>query len=122
MGTEEEKDQNAVQLTHAHTGPPRSPPNVIWRYRSPACESGEMYVHVGMVHARPGLGGRRELAIGEGSGGRKPDRKESSGRGVRDDVLIVAWQPFLFSNLQDSINFYLLCSFRKLGACPSVSE
>ena len=29
---------------------------------------------------------------------REPDRKESSGRGaVRDDLLIVAWQSFLFS-------------------------
>ena len=43
---------------------------------------------------------------GEGYGVREPDRKESSGRGVRDELLLVAWQPFLFSfvaKLQDSI-------------------
>ena len=33
----------------------------------------------------------------KGYGVREPDRKESSGRGVRDDLLFVAWQPFLFS-------------------------
>ena len=49
-------------------------------------------VHVGWCAARPeGSEGR------EGYGVREPDRKESSGRGVRDDLLIVAWQPFLFS-------------------------
>ena len=44
--------------------------------------------------ARPGLRGRREGS--EGYGAREPDRKESSGRVVRDDLLLVAWQPFLF--------------------------
>ena len=48
----------------------------------------------GMHGARPDGFGSRE---GKGYGVREPDRKESSGRGVRDDLLIVAWQPFLFS-------------------------
>ncbi len=49
-------------------------------------------MHVGWCAARPeGSEG------GEGYGVREPDRKETSGRGVRDDLLIVAWQPFLCS-------------------------
>ena len=47
-------------------------------------------MHVGWFAARPeGSEGR------EGDGVREPDRKESSG-GVRDDLLIVAWQPSYF--------------------------
>ena len=49
-------------------------------------------MHVGGCAARPeGSEGRERY------GGRDPDRKESSGRRVRDDLLIVAWQSFLFS-------------------------
>ena len=49
-------------------------------------------MQVGWCAARPeGSEGR------EGYGLREPDRKETSGRGVRDDLLIVAWQPVLFS-------------------------
>ena len=50
-------------------------------------------MHVGWCAARPeGSEG------GEGYGLREPDRKKSSGRGVRGDLLIVAaWQPFFFS-------------------------
>ena len=60
----------------------------------------------------------------KGYGVREPDRKESSGRGVRDDLLFVAWQPFLFSwqNYKILFKSIYLCSFRKLGACPFVSE
>ena len=48
-------------------------------------------MHVGWCAARPeGSEGR------EGDGVREPDRKESSGRGVRGDLLIVAWPLFLF--------------------------
>ena len=49
-------------------------------------------MHVGWCAARPeGSEGRERYGV------REPDRKESSGRGVRDDLLIVAWQPFFFS-------------------------
>jgi len=49
-------------------------------------------VHAGWCAARPeGSEG------GEGDGVREPDRKERSGRGVRDELLLVAWQPFFFS-------------------------
>jgi hypothetical protein len=60
--------------------------------------------------ARPGLRGRRE---GRDPEVREPDRKESSGRGVRDDLLLVAWQPFLFSwqNCKILLNSIYYASF-----------
>ena len=53
--------------------------------------------------ARPGLRSRREERDRDGV--RESDRKECSGRGVRDDLLIVAWQPSYFRGKTTS--FYL---------------
>ena len=85
-----------MQLTHLLTHRPA--PFTCW------CDIGvvrEGDVHVGWCAARP------EGSEGEGVYGvRKPVRKESSGRGVRDDLLIVAWQPFsvmFVAKLQDSL-------------------
>ena len=70
-------------------------------------------VHVGWCAARPeGSEGR------EGYGVREPDRKESSGRGVRDDLLIAAWQPFLFSWQNYKILFLFIMLFSETGGLP----
>ena len=69
-------------------------------------------MHVGWCAARPeGSEGR------EGYGVREPDRKESSGRGVRDDLLIVAWQPFLFlwQNYKTLFHFIYYALFGNWG-------
>ena len=63
--------------------------------------------------ARPGLRGRRE---GRETGRvREPDRKENSGRGVRDDLLLVAWQPFLFTWQTYKILFHSIYSFHSIS-------
>jgi hypothetical protein len=61
--------------------------------------------------ARPGLRGRRE--------GREPDRKESSGGGVRDDLLIVAWQPSYFRGKTTRLYLMLfIMLFSETGGLP----
>ena len=75
--------------------------------------------------ARPGLRGRRE---GESEGkdtawGSLTERRLRGGGPARDDLLIVSGlAAFLIvvAKLQDSVSFSLLCSFRKLGACPFI--
>ena len=68
--------------------------------------------------ARPGPRGRRE---GRETGRvREPDRKENSGRGVRDDLLLVAWQPFFFT-WQNYTRFYFILFimlFSETGGLP----
>ena len=81
-------------------------------------------MHVGWCAARPeGSEG------GKGYGAREPDRKESSvgpGRAVRDDLLLVAWQPLLFSWQNSQILFnsiiMLLSETGRLPLCFGMIE
>ena len=68
---------------------------------------------MGWCAARPeGSEGR------EGDGVREPDRKESSG-GVRDDLLIVAWQPSYFRGKTTRLYLILfIMLFSESGGLP----
>ena len=71
-------------------------------------------MHVGWCAARPeGSEGR------EGDGVREPDRKESSGGEVRDDLLIVAWQPSYFRGKTTRLYLILfIMLFSETGGLP----
>ena len=74
--------------------------------------------------ARPGLRARREERdTGRGS---LTERRAQSGRAVRDDLLLVAWQPLLFSWQNSQILFnsimMLLSETGRLPLCFGMIE